>query len=57
MNSEYIMIQKQLLKSILDENAKLKEELNKNKEEKKEEPIKGQITIDDYTKSLKKGNK
>ena len=54
MNNEYVMIEKQLLKHLIDENMQLKKELNKTKEERKEEPIKGQITIDEYTKTLKK---
>lgn len=53
MNSDYIVIERELLKAVLDENKRLKEELEKYKEPKKEEPIERQITIQEYVKTLK----
>jgi hypothetical protein len=58
MNSEYIVIERELLKAVLDENKRLKIELEKYQEPKKDQPMENQISIEEYTKSLKpKGNK
>lgn len=58
MNSDYIYIEKELLKFVLDENKRLKAELEKYKPKEKEKPMERQISIEEYTKALKpKGNK
>ena len=58
MNSDYIVIERELLKAVLDENKRLKTELEKYKSTQKEQPMEKQISIEEYTKSLKpKGNK
>lgn len=66
MNSDYIVIERELLKHVLDENKKMKEIISKYEmREKREEPMIGQISIEEYlTKKveerilrLKNGNK
>lgn len=58
MNSDYIVIERELLKAVLDENKRLKAELEKYKPIQKDQPMEKQISIEEYTKTLKpKGNK
>lgn len=57
MNSDYIVIERELLKAVLDENKRLKTELEKYKTPKKEEPVDRQITILEYMKKIKKESK
>lgn len=52
MNSDYIIIERELLKAVLDENKRLKEELEKYKTPKKEEPMDRQITMQEYISDL-----
>jgi DNA-binding response OmpR family regulator len=56
MNSEYITIERQLLKCLIDENKRLKERLQELEQPKKDQQEDKQITIDEYIKTLKKGN-
>jgi hypothetical protein len=53
MNSDYIVIERELLKAVLDENKRLKIELEKYQEPKKDQPMEKQISIEEYTKTLK----
>ena len=53
MNSDYIVIEKELLKAVLDENNRLKERLKQYEEPKKEQPMDRQISIQEYIKTLK----
>lgn len=53
MNSDYIVIERELLKAVIDENKRLKTELEQYKQKQPEQPDKRQISIEEYTKSLK----
>ena len=53
MNSDYIVIERELLKAVLDENKRLKEKLEKYEQPKKDQPMERQISIEEYTKKLK----
>ena len=48
MNSEYVMIERALLKKICEENISLKKRVKELEGETKEEPMIGQISIEDY---------
>ena len=48
MNSEYVMIERSLLKKICEENISLKKRVKELEGETKEEPMIGQISIEDY---------
>ena len=45
MNSEYVMIERSLLKKICEENISLKKRVKELEGETKEEPMIGQISI------------
>lgn len=55
MNSDYIVIEKELLKQIIDENKRLREQIKTPP--KKEQPMERQISIEEYIKTLRKGKK
>lgn len=61
MNSDYIVIERELLKFVLDENKRLKEELSKYKSRELEPQILDrQISMEEYIKELRlerNGNK
>lgn len=56
MNKDYIIIQKELLQYLINRIDKLEKEIE-NMQPKEEQPLKNQISIDEYTKTLKKENK
>ena len=57
MNSEYIIIERELVKTIIEDNKKLKEELKKYKQPQMDQPMEKQISIEEYIKTLKKEKK
>ena len=57
MNSEYIVIERELLKHLIDENKRLKDRLLLYEEPKKSDKNEKQITIEEYIKTLKLGGK
>ncbi len=54
MNSDYIVIERELLKHIIEENKKLKQKLEQYEVPKKDEPMEKQISLEEYIKTLRK---